>query len=31
MTEAVKAPAKAQVEERLLDYLLPRGETARDG
>src|SRR3954464_10621310 len=25
MTEAVKGPAEKQVEERLLDYLLPRG------
>src|ERR671912_1758871 len=25
MTESVKAPAEAQVEERLLDLLLPRG------
>ncbi|MDB5356072.1 MAG: hslU [Phycisphaerales bacterium] len=27
MTEEVKAPAEQHVEERLLDYLLPRGET----
>jgi len=27
MTEAVKAPAQEQVEERLLDYLLPKGES----
>ena len=27
MTESVKAPAEAQVEERLLDYLLPTGTT----
>src|SRR5688572_8878568 len=27
MTESVKAPAEAQVEERLLDYLLPTGAT----
>ncbi|MDB5173055.1 MAG: hslU [Phycisphaerales bacterium] len=27
MTEDVKAPAEQHVEERLLDYLLPRGET----
>jgi ATP-dependent HslUV protease ATP-binding subunit HslU len=26
MTESVKAPAEEQVEERLLDYLLPRNE-----
>src|SRR5688500_11578344 len=26
MTESVKAPAEAAVEERLVDYLLPRGE-----
>ncbi|HET6247767.1 MAG TPA: ATP-dependent protease ATPase subunit HslU [Tepidisphaeraceae bacterium] len=26
MTEAVKAPAEEHVEERLLDYLLPKGE-----
>src|SRR5450432_1551492 len=26
MTEAVKSSAEEQVEERLLDYLLPRGE-----
>ena len=30
MTEAVKAPAEKQVEERLLDYLLPKGESAFD-
>src|SRR6185503_8262524 len=28
MTESVKEPAEAQVEERLLDHLLPRGEAA---
>src|SRR5213075_2234185 len=28
MTESVKAPAERQVEERLLDYLLPRGGDA---
>src|SRR5438034_8369697 len=28
MTEAVKAPAEERVEERLLDYLLPSGESA---
>jgi len=27
MTEAVKEPAERHAEERLLDYLLPRGET----
>src|SRR6266576_3346290 len=27
MTEEVKKPAQGQVEERLLDYLLPRGES----
>ncbi|HZL35175.1 MAG TPA: ATP-dependent protease ATPase subunit HslU [Tepidisphaeraceae bacterium] len=27
MTDAVKAPAEGQVEERLLDYLLPHGES----
>src|SRR5688500_19050957 len=26
MTESVKAPAEAAVEERLVDYLLPRGD-----
>jgi ATP-dependent HslUV protease ATP-binding subunit HslU len=31
MTESVKEPAEKQVEERLLDYLLPRGETERVG
>src|ERR671913_463818 len=28
MTESVKADAEAQVEERLLDHLLPRSETS---
>src|SRR5882757_1764915 len=28
MTEAVKAPAEERVEERLLDYLLPRSESS---
>src|SRR5687767_13376101 len=27
MTESVKEPAERQVEDRLLDYLLPRGES----
>ena len=31
MTESVKEPAEKQVEERLLDYLLPRGEPERIG
>jgi ATP-dependent HslUV protease ATP-binding subunit HslU len=31
MTDSVKEPAEKQVEERLLDYLLPRGETDRVG
>jgi ATP-dependent HslUV protease ATP-binding subunit HslU len=30
MTEAVKAPAEERVEERLLDYLLPRTESGSD-
>src|SRR5215211_7614047 len=28
MTESVKEPAERQVEERLLDYLLPKGDTS---
>src|SRR5690349_13987210 len=28
MTDSVKEPAEGQVEERLLDYLIPKGETA---
>src|SRR3954464_2747888 len=31
MTESVKAPAELHVEDRLLDYLLPKGEAAADG
>src|SRR6202034_848616 len=31
MTESVKAPAEERVEERLLDYLFPRGESGDDG
>ena len=30
MTEAVKAPAEERVEERLLDYLLPRTESGAE-
>lgn len=31
MTETVKGPAEAQVEERLLDYLLPKSESSGFG
>jgi ATP-dependent HslUV protease ATP-binding subunit HslU len=31
MTEEVKAPAEAQVEERLLDYLLPKADSSNFG
>ena len=31
MTDSVKEPAEQQVEERLLDYLLPRGESGPAG
>src|SRR3954451_6506091 len=31
MTEAVKAPAEDHVEDRLLDYLLPKGDAASGG
>src|SRR4051794_28338768 len=30
MTESVKAPAEEHVEDRLLDYLLPKGESAQN-
>src|SRR4051812_7040428 len=30
MTEAVKGPAEEHVEDRLLDYLLPKGESAQN-